>query len=252
MESIELAQPESAEAKRQRIGFYLGQAKELLGNYEERLKDTRWTPVAYAKDPRITCYEFEGAPEDPEGDGYNLKAECIIEGKTADVIAAAHRQHQVIPRRTWDGDDIHDIGLLETVRSQDISSTVRFELNVQFAEHNPGIPTVATREFVYIEASLRETSLANPDDYKWTILTRETTHPKRPVKADPTRALSRTIMVLTPLTSKNDDGIMVPRTAVTLVAYKVNPGGSIPASVIKLYKTKLSDRLAFLKKTMFV
>ena len=252
MEPIELAQPESAEAKRQRIGFYLGQARELLAHYEDHLKDPRWKMVAYDKDPKITCYEFEGGPDDVEGNGYNLKAECIIEGKTADVIAAAHRQHQAIPRRTWDGDDIHDIGLLETVRSQDISSTVRFELNVQFAEHKPGIPTVATREFVYLEASLCETSLANHTDKKWTILTRETQHPKRPVKADPVRALSRTIMVLTPLPPIQDVGFAVPRTAVTLVAYKVNPGGSIPLAVIKMYKTTLADRLAFLKKTMFV
>jgi hypothetical protein len=239
---------ESEDARRQRRGLYLGQARELMQSYEERLADPRWTPVAYAKSEGIACYEFEAGPED----GYNLKAECIIEGKTADVIAAAHRNHQQIPRCTWDGDDIHDIGLLEEVRKQDITAETRFELNVQYAEHKPSIPGVAVREFVYIEASLRETCVGIPDDYKWTILTRETQHPKKPVKADPVRAFSRTIMVLTPLVPKLDDGIRVPRTAVTLVAYKVDPGGYIPPGVIKLYKTKLADRLAFLKKTMFV
>jgi hypothetical protein len=247
IEGVEM-EPAAANERRDRLKFYLGQAKELLQTYETRLQDRRWKPVSYLRDKRITCYEFEAGPED----GYNLKAECIIEGKTADVIASAHRNHQLIPRRTWDGDDIHFIKMLEDVRKQDITPDVRFEANVQVAEHKPSIPGVAIREFVYIEASLREKSDANPEDWKWTILTRETEHPERPIRSDPVRAFSRTIMVLTPLAPREDQGITVPRTAVTLVAYKVDPGGNIPAAVIKLYKTKLADRLAFLKKTMFI
>jgi hypothetical protein len=239
---------ESEGARVQRRALYLGQAKEVLLTYGERLKDPRWKPVTYNGDKHIACYEFEDGPED----GYNLKAECIIEGKTADLIAKAHRNHQVIPRRTWDGKDIHDIRLLEEVRSQDLPNGVRFEVNVQVAEHNPGIPLVAIREFVYIEASLREPSTANPDDYKWTILTREAEHPERPIKDNPVRALSRTVMVLTPMVPKTADGINIPSTAVTLVAHNVHPGGNIPDGVIPLYKTKLADRLAFLKKTMFI
>jgi len=233
---------------RVRRSLYLGQAQELLTTYEELLKDKRWKSVPYSKDKHITCYELEAGDEE----GYNLKAECIIEGKTADIIAAAHRNHQAIPRRTWDGADIHDIGLLEKVREQDINADLRMEVNVQFAEHDAGIVGISIREFVYLEASLRETSRANPDDHKWTILTRETTHPNRPIKANPVRALSRTTMILTPLPPKNDDGIIVPSTSVTLLASRVDPGGAIPANVIKLYKTKLADRLAFLKKTMFI
>jgi len=238
-----------AEDRRRRRGVYLAQARELVETYEGRLKDKRWTPVPYGGDKRITCYEFEAGAED----GYNLKAECIIEGKTADSIATAHRNHQAIPRRSWDGDDIHDIGLLETVREQDISPDLRMEVNVQFAEHKPVVPGIAVREFVYIEASLRERSTTNPDDHKWIILTRETDHPARPVRSDPVRAFSRTIMILTPLPPKGDsDGLLIPSTSVTLVAFKVSPGGYITPAVIKLYKTKLADRLAFLKKTMFV
>ena len=238
----------SEDERRERLKFYLGQAKELLETYEARLQDTRWKPVSYERDKHISCYEFEAGPKD----GYNLKAECVIEGKTATVIANAHRNHQVIPRRTWDGKDIHFIKKLEDVRNQDVTPDVRVEANVQVAEHKPAIPGLAIREFVYIEASLREKSDANPQDWKWTILTRETDHPERPIRDNPVRAFSRTIMVLTPLPSLQDQGITVPRTAVTLVAYMVRPGGVIPDVVIKLYKTKLADRLAFLKKTMFV
>lgn len=128
------------------------------------------------------------------------------------------------------------------------------EVNVQFAEHKPAVIGVSIREFVYLEASLRETSDANCADHQWTILTRETTHPARPIRSDPVRALSRTTMILTPLPPKLDEagGIEVPYTSVTLVASKVDPGGAVPPAVIKLYKTKLADRLAFLKKTMFV
>jgi len=239
--------PDGEDDFRRRRAVYLGQAQELMTTYEDRLKDPRWRPVSYSGDKRISCYELDAG----EDEGYNLKAECIVEGKTADMIAAAHRNHQAIPRRTWDGADIHDIGLLEKVREMDITAQLRMELNVQYAEHKPVVPGVAIREFVYLEASLRETTTANDEDHKWTIMTRETRHPKRPIKTDPVRALSRTIMVLIPLPPADLDGIPIPRTSVTLVAW-VDPGGAVPISVIKLYKTKLADRLAFLKTTMFV
>lgn len=233
---------------RKRKALYLGQARELTEGYEALLKDPRWKPVSYSGDKHIACYELDAGVDE----GYNLKAECIIEGKNADTIAEAHRNYQVIPRKQWDSADIYDIGCLEKIREMDISTTVRFELNVQFAEHKPVLPGISIREFVYIEASLREVSEANRDDHKWVILTRDTSHPNRPVRDDPVRALARTTMILTPLPPKNEDGILIPQTSVTLVFSKVAPGGNVPDGAIKLYKTKPADRLAFLKKTMFI
>ncbi len=126
---------------------------------------------------------------------------------------------------------------------------MHMELNVQFAEHEP--PVVTRREFVYLELSIEEPSLSNPEDHKWTILTRETEHPSRPVRDTPVRALSRTTMILDPRPPATDGLLEIPATDVTLVAW-VDPCGRLPASVVKLYKTVLGDRLAFIKATHFV
>lgn len=80
------------EERKKRRAIYLGQARELVETYKDLLKDTRWKSVPYSGDKRITCYEMEAGPSE----GYNLKAECIIEGKSADTIAAAHRNYQAI------------------------------------------------------------------------------------------------------------------------------------------------------------
>jgi len=241
-----MEEAEDQDAVEARRNLYLGQALEELHSYETRLSDPKWKRVNYNGDVGISCYELAS-----EEHGYTLKAEGVVEGKTADKIAAAHRDCNHISRCSWDGADITDIGLLETVRE---AKTADYEayINIQYAEHNAGIPGVATREFVYLEFSQSQRSAANANDRHWTILARYTDHPKRPVRDVPVRALSRTIMMAKPLDPRVDDGLLqIPRTAVTIVAW-VDPGGNVPASVIKLYKTKLADRIKFLRKTQFV
>jgi hypothetical protein len=247
MEPIELDTSKTeAEAARERKAVYLAQANREWGSYKQRLSDPKWKPVKYSGDKGITCYELVSQ------DGcYSLKAEGIVEHKTADKIAAAHRDCNHISRCSWDGADVSDIGLLETLREKRAGNCEAY-INVQFAEHTPSIPLVAKREFVYLEISQCHPSEVNPDDREWIILASHTEHPKRPVRSDPVRALSRTVMRLVPEDPTVDDGLLkVPRTAVTLMAW-IDPGGNITPDVVKLYKTKLADRIKKIRETQFV
>ena len=58
------------------------------------------------------------------------------------------------------------------------------------------------------------------------------------------------LMLLEPLTPEQGDLLLVPRTSVTIMAW-VQPGGWVPDSVVTLYKTKLADRIKFLRETNF-
>jgi hypothetical protein len=70
------------------------------------------------------------------------------------------------------------------------------------------------------------------------------------VRPDPVRALTMSVIILEPLTPEQGDMLLVPRTNVTIMAW-VQPGGWIPDGVVTLYKTKLADRVKFLRGTNF-
>lgn len=128
------------------------------------------------------------------------------------------------------------------------------KLTVQYAEHTPPVPGVAKREFVYFQFSRMEPSKANKRDHAWTLICRHTDHPSRPIKENPVRALSLSVMIITPLTPQKDphDGLLdMHSTHVTIMAW-AQVGGWIPESVVTLYKTKLADRIKFLRETHFV
>lgn len=168
------------------------------------------------------------------------------------ALCRAHRDCNHSTRTHWDGENIHDIGLVEDVAHY-VQDEHEIFLNVQFAVHKSRIPLVATREFVYLEWSWKKPCAVNPKDHEWIILASHTEHPKRPERPDlMVRALQRTIMVLEPLAPVQDEALGdIPRTSVTLVAW-VDPGGSISDTVVKWYKTILADRIAMLRTVYFV
>jgi len=238
---------ESTQSKEARKASYMKQAKAEVDKYRTRLEDERWHPVTYKEGTGISAYEMEAL-----GDGYYLKADGIVE-KFAEDIARAHRDHNHISRISWDGANIHDIGLLEDISHRPVDKQGNeFWLTVNYALHKPRVPAVSMREFVYLEFAWRMPSQTVPGQDKWVILACHTDHPKRPPRKDPVRALSRTIMVLEPRQPLvSPDASDTPRTSVTIMAW-VDPGGDIPAAVIKLYKTILADRIAWLRTIQFV
>jgi hypothetical protein len=167
-------------------------------------------------------------------------------GKTADDIAKAHMDSNHISRLGWDK-ELSDIGLLEIVR---VDENLGIQLTVQYAEHTPSVPGVDKREFVYFQWSRRVATKKHKTDHNWEIIARHVDHPKRPVKSSPVRALSLSVIVLEPLTPDESELLLVPRTNVTIMAW-VQPGGWIPDNIVSLYKTKLADRIKFLRETTF-
>jgi hypothetical protein len=251
--------------RRERHALITGQALEEYKNYRKLLSDKQWVAVQYNGAEGISCFEM---PTTFRGDGkepvYTIKATGCVNGKTADQIARAHLDCNHSSRCGWDK-ELSDIGLLELVRSDE---NLGMALTVQYAEHTPVIPGVAKREFVYFQwsrrvASKKHKKAKNPavgrgflltcffcQDGVWEIIARHTDHPKKPVRSDPVRAHSMSVMILEPLTPEQGDLLLSPRTSVTIMAW-VQPGGWVPDGVVALYKTKLADRIKFLRETSF-
>ncbi len=232
--------PETVKRKR----IIKGQASDTHDKYRPLLQDPRWSPIEYTAHKGVQCWEL---PVTDDG-LYSFKASGIVEWKTADSIARAHMNTDRIPRTAWDK-DITDIRLLETVSYDEARGLL---LTVQYAEHTPPVP-FSKREFVYFQWSHQTPSKKNESDSEWLILTRHTDHPDRPLRDDVVRALSMSSMTITPLTPKPDPAdklVSMPRTQVTLMAW-IKPGGNIPDAAVKLYKTKLADRIGFLRDTSF-
>ncbi len=242
-----VADPLSEAEKEKRRQLYMAEAKKQKDEYKKLLGDPRWKRVDYNGGHGISAYEMEA-----DGNCYYLKAEGVVDSKSADSIARAHRDCNHSSRTQWDGANIHDIGLLEDIVHMHGQHGHEIFLNVQFAEHVSRIPGVSAREFVYIEWSWKKPSQVNPEDHHWTILAAHTDHYKKPRRETPVRALQRTIMILEPREPIPDEALgAIPRTSVTIVAW-VDPGGYITPAVAKLYRTILADRIAMLRTVHFV
>lgn len=242
---------ESEEDRRNRHAVIKSQVLGEYSSYKKKLEDPRWQTVQYSGGDGITCFElpvYYLDPETKQSPVHTSKASGVVMGKTADEIARAQLDTNHSTRIRWDT-DLSDVGQLEVIES---NPELGMKLTVDWAEHTPAAVTMAAkREFVYAQWSHRKRSDKNRDDGHWVLISRHVDHPDRPVKSSPVRALSVSVMVITPLTPSKDELISLPRTNVTIMAW-IQMGGWIPDGVVKLYKTKLADRIKFLRETHFV
>lgn len=242
---------ESDEERKDRHRLISGQALSEYKGYKKILADPTWRTVEYSRAPGISCSELPihfldtAKQEDPV---YTIMASGLITGKYANDLARAHMDCNKISRLAWDK-ELSDIGLLETIHRDDARN---ISLTVQYAEHTPSIPGVAKREFVYFQWAYGAPTTKNKRDKSWILIARHTDHPRRPVHPTPVRALSLSVMLLEPLEPDRTSGLLEsPRTNVTIMAW-VQPGGWISDKIATLYKTKLADRIKFLRDTNFL
>lgn len=243
---------ETEDERQARIKNITGQAALAFKGYKAILSNPDWKVVEYTGAKGIASYELPNQFEDPKTKKvprYTVKATGLIEGKSADSIARAHMDANKVTRMGWDI-DVSDIGLLETIKDDESATGMR--LNVQYAEHIPALSLagVAKREFVFFQFTKRTPSKKNKHDGSWVIIAESTNHPRRPVTPSAVRALTYSVIILEPLEPEKDDLIALPRTSMTIVGW-VQPGGWIPDSAVNLYKTKLADRIKFLRETSF-
>ena len=226
------------------------QALDEYKNYKKMLELRDWVSVPYTRAEGIACYELPDftipGSKDSNEKAHAYKASGVVENKTANDIARAHLDTNKISRLSWDS-DLSDIGLLETINS---NPALGMELTVQYAEYTP--PAIAKRESVYFQWSRKTPSKKNKTDNVWIIISRHTDHPLRPVRDNPVRALSYSVMILTPLTPRTDTLMRWPSTHVTFMVC-TQVGGWLPESAATaLYRTKVADRIKFLRETHFV
>jgi len=243
--------PQETDAERKkRHRHYNGLAKQELLAYADMQHRLDWTSVPYVEKTGITCDEL---PVTADGK-YTFRASGVVKGKKAQEIAERHLDCKAFTRLVWDKELSH-IELLEEVARDDRAGIV---MTCQRATHHP--PIVSDREFVYIQFSFSEPSTANKFDRKWTLLVSSVDHPLAPENNNNghnnkqfVRALMMSMMVLEPFSPTKDPatGQSIPNTAVTLFGW-VNPGGFIPPAIVTLYKTKLADRIQFLRDTAFM
>jgi len=234
---------ESDKDRKRRHRQYIGLAKRELQAYQKTHALPGWSSVACPEGRGITCDEL---PVTKDGI-YTFRASGVVKGKKAQEIAERHLDHNPETRLRWDNELSH-VELLESISRDDKAGIL---LTCQRATHTP--PVVAVREFVYIQFSFSEPSRENKYDKKWTLLVTSVDHPLAPERSDPVRALMMSVMVLEPFAPDIDPKTKqsTPKTAVTLYGW-VNPGGLVPPAIVKLYKTKLADRIEFLRETLFL
>jgi len=245
---------ETKEQREERHKLIMGQAKSAYQEYLAMSKDKNWTIIPYNGAPDISCYELPDKKLEDGSTVYTIRAIGTVKGKTADSIAEAHMDTNEVSRKAWDGKMISSIKTIDTITdtgSGGTKSKSNIQLTVQRATHNPGIPTVAEREFVQLHWSHRKESTKNKSDHEWVLITHYTEHPDYPVQSSPVRALSMSVMVLKPLTPDKSGLLSIPTTSVTLMGW-AQPGGYLPDGVVKMYKTVFGDRIKFLRETMFV
>jgi len=240
---------ETMEERTKRHSIVMGQAKSEYKTHKKMLMDPNWTVVPYDGAKGISCYELpvRYLGEGKESPVYTIKASGTVSGKSADEIAKAHMDTNEISRLVWDK-EISYIRELEKIAGDENTA---ISLTIQHAKHDPGIVGVAEREFVLLQWTHKVPSPKNARDHKWTLITRYTDHPDVPVQSSPVRALTMSVMLLEPLDPEKGGMLSdIPKTHVTLMGW-AQPGGWIPESVVKLYKTKLADRIKFIRETAF-
>lgn len=244
MDPIAAPTSETAKERKRRHRQYIGLARQELLTYEKANTLAGWSSVACPEGSGITCDEL---PVTKDGI-YTFRAMGVVHGKKAQEIAERHLDCNPDTRLRWDKELSH-IELVEHITRDDRAGIL---LTCQRALHDPPSP-VSDREFVYIQFSFSKPSRENKFDKRWTILVTSVDHPLCPVHSDPVRALMMSVMVLEPFAPdiNPDTKQSTPNTAVTLYGW-VNPGGWIPPAIVKLYKTKLADRIAFLRETLFL
>lgn len=249
--SPEEEREETMGEREDRHAGYMAQAEDAYSNFSKYLKRQDWIEVHYKAAGDIQLWELPVEYEEDTGEAiYAMMASGVVMGKTANEIAKAYGDNNKITRLKchggWDA-DIIDIGDLEHITRQgDISLDIMHSL-VWLP------PPLANREFVNVQWSYNKATKKNKRDRDWTLIARHCTHPKRPIKGDPVRATAMSgmkLQALTPIEEEEFSRIETDRTHITILGW-VRPNGNIPAAVIKLFRTKLADRILWMRIHQF-
>lgn len=238
------------EMRRHRDEMHDAYRAQALGSFKQIkswMRDSdEWSVVDYPADRTIQLWER--TVDGGDNPIYMMKVKGFIhsahtnpEMRRNDTIATKLSKmlcdYNTVTRLSWEEPDMVDIRLIDSIDPLNAETSLQRPHTAVIWSHIKIPSPIADRDFVNVQFAFCKPSRHHTEDREWWVIHRHTTHERYPPNENSglVRGQQTTGTHLRP-TKK---GVQI-----SIVTW-VRPNGLIPAATVKLYKSRLGDRVRY-------